>query len=200
MPNALRSTMSDLIARTRLLMADTAAADQDFQDQDVQDTLDRRRTDVNYQELRGKPTIDPSSRLLLYYDYYSNYPDWEDDVKIQHGSDWAVLTPDVSDNVVGHWTFTDNTLPPVFIVGKTYDLYAAAADLLEIWLVRAKCGAFDVRLASGTTFHRSQKFIEIQKLINQYRLMQRPIVTDLDRNDWRHPPSTVTRPWDSDQF
>lgn len=175
---AVRLSMADLIARARLLIYDEAGVDQVFEDQEVQDALDAHRTDVRYLELDAVATL--SSSGTEYLDYYAHRGHWEADEILVDGS-FNTLAPDTADQLVGHWTFAANQDPPVYIVGKSYDLYAAAADLLEAWAAREKL-AFDMD-ADGARFDRSQKMKALLELAAQYRRQQRPIIVQQVRND-----------------
>src|SRR5262245_46482503 len=110
---AVRSTMADLIARVRQMIADPPSPTPQFLDQDVQDRLDASRDDVRYEGLTIAPSIvnTPSTNNqagTIFADYYSKYQWWEADVVLQgyfNGASWIVLTPVASDYIVGHWTF-----------------------------------------------------------------------------------------------
>src|SRR5436305_1289178 len=114
---AVRSTMAALISRVRLLINDSAGVAQVSDDQSIQDVLDASRVDYRYLSLAPAPTY--SGSTIQYLDYYSDLTDWEDDVAF-----WQYritqVTPSVQDNIVGHWTFAGTTLPPVYLIGKTY--------------------------------------------------------------------------------
>ncbi|MCX7670395.1 MAG: hypothetical protein N2439_10020, partial [Anaerolineae bacterium] len=124
---AVRATMADLITRIRLLINDPAGASQVFTDQQVQDALDRHRTEVRYLTLTAAETI--TAGAVDYLDYYADVGDWEADEALYDGA-YALLTPSAADRLTGHWTFAASQPPPVLITGKHYDVYAAAADLL----------------------------------------------------------------------
>jgi hypothetical protein len=64
---------------------------------------------------------------------------------------------------------------------EEYDVYAAAADLLEMWASREKL-SFDVT-ADGQTMHRSQKAATLLALAATYRRQQRPQVAMQVRSD-----------------
>ncbi len=171
--------MADLIARVRLIIHDSAGADRTFTDQEIQDTLDRHRSDVRYLELTGAETMGPGG-VVSHLDYYADRGDWEADEKL-YNSTYAELAPDASDRLTGHWTFAASQVPPVYIVGKSYDLYGAAADLLEAWAAREALG-FDVE-ADGQTFRRSQKREALLSLAREYRRQQRPLRVWMVRSD-----------------
>lgn len=127
----MRSTMTSLVTRVRLLVGDPAGAAQFYADDTVQDALDEHRLDVRYYSLVTKPTFEVG-QAAEWHDYYDQRyrGAWEDDV-VFASSSYAALTPDTSENLTGHWAFTLSQPPPVYLSGKTYDVYAAAADLVE---------------------------------------------------------------------
>jgi len=119
----IRNTMAQLIARIRLMINDPPGGSQQFDDQQIQDTLDESRDDLRYEGEIIAPSIvnnaltnnQPST---IFADYYSKYGWWEQDVVLQaysNGAAWAVVTPVVSDYIVGHWQFETN----VFTTGTS---------------------------------------------------------------------------------
>lgn len=131
---AVRGSMADLIARIRLLISDPSGAPT-FADQEIQDTLDQRREVVRYAALRPEPTPQQNTGVIQYLDYYATRAFWESDAAL-YGPAWQLLAPATSDYLTGHWTFAASQIPTVWIVGKMYDVYGAAADLLEIWAAK----------------------------------------------------------------
>lgn len=181
---AVRSTMSDLIAKVRLLIGDPAGATENFHDQDVQNTLDRNRTDVRYELLHALVTLSPTS--IQYLDYYSQYGYWEADAVLL-GPGYVSLTPLSSELLLdtAHFTFASQgasgQIPPVFLAGKTYDAYGAAADLLEFWAAQlARQFAFT---ADGRTFNRQQQTTALMQMAALYRRQQRPKLAKMVRDD-----------------
>lgn len=175
--------MSNLISRVRILINDPFGTNQAFDDNTIQDVLDASRQDMRYLALEARPTF--TSGSLQYLDYYAPYGDWEDDLTL-----WQYLTvqitPATSENIVGHWTFAQNMLPPCFITGKTYDVYRAAADLLERLSARWAL-SYDV-VVDGQNFRRSQALQALHALARQYRMQQRAhsitaVTTDLNADN-----------------
>jgi hypothetical protein len=165
---AVRSTMSDLIARLRLMVFDTATPNL-FTDQEIQDKLDECREDIRYELLTPKPTFaNPGG--IEYNDYYSARGFWEADEVIIWG-DFTTRAPVTSDELVGHWTFS-NQLPPLLIAGKIYDIYRAAADLLDYKIATLAATEVDFS-ADGQTFHLSQQLAFLEKRVLDYRRKQR---------------------------
>lgn len=175
---AVRGSMADLIARVRFLINDPAGASPTISDQQIQDTLDERRVDVRFEELQ--PAETPVAGRLVTLDHYSHRGNWEADEALFDGA-YNELTPTDANRLVGHWTFGADTSSPVYLVGKTYDVYAAAADLLEAWAAREKA-SFDFT-ADGASYHRSQKVANLLELARRHRQQQRPQSIRQVRND-----------------
>lgn len=175
---AVRPSMASLIARERLLINDPAGASQTFDDQSIQDIMDESRVNVRYMALAPAPTY--SGSTLLYLDYYSDYGGWESDITF-----WQYLTvqvtPTVSENIVGHWTFAQTTLPPVLCVGKLFDVYRSAADLLERWAAKWAM-SYNVSV-DGQSLQRSQVQLQMLTLAKTYRMKQRPVSSAMTRSD-----------------
>ena len=205
---AVRSTMANLITKVRSLINDAAGASQVWADEDIQDQLDRTRFDVRYELLTAAPVILNAASTsnqpgVIWSDYYSRFQWWEDDVVLQGvnvgaSAAWIVLTPVASENFYGHWQF-ENTVfttgtapgqyPPVFATGKSFDVYMAAANLLEMWAAKyALAYAF---AADGQTFHREQLVANLTRLACTYRNQARvvtayPMRTDLQTATGKH--------------
>jgi len=174
--------MAPLINRVRLLINDPnpnfVQSVVQFSDQEIQDVMDATRQDLRYLALAPAPTYTGST--INYLDYYADLTDWEDDVAFRQ---WRinVVTPSVSENIAGHWTFALSTLPPVYLIGKTYDVYRTAADLLERLSARWVL-SYNVS-ADGQSLQRSQAFTALQNLAHSYRLKQRAHVIGVTRSD-----------------
>jgi hypothetical protein len=174
---AVRSTMSGSIARVRLLINDLSASPQ-FQDQDIQDVLDESRLDIKNAALQPRPTY--SGPTLQYLDYYADLTSWEDDVVLRQYLT-LVVTPSLSEPIPGHWQFSATTLPPIYISGKTYDVYRAAADLLERLAARWVL-SYNISV-DGQNLQRSQAAIALQNLAHTYRMKQRAHAINATRSD-----------------
>lgn len=165
--------MGELIKRLRLLIGDAAGSEQVFEDIELQDALDVRRETFRYLELVDEPTINPGGGLTdaSYIDYYAQRErvalgNWEDDVKL-YDNTYTVLTPTSADLITGHWQFASGQRPPVYLIGKSYDLYRAAVELLDAWIAKEK-GRYDFS-ADGQSFKESQKVDHLQALAARYR-------------------------------
>lgn len=198
----VRSSMSQIISRVRLMIQDPAGASQFFADQDIQDTLDDHREDVRYELLKIAPSIInlPSTNnqaAVAFTDYYSSFSWWESDVVIQGintstGAAWAVLSPAGSDYIVGRFQFeltpfvngvAPSQYPPVFATGKTFDVFAASADLLEFWAANL-ASAYDITV-DGQTLRRSQLMQAKMMLAQSYRRKAKPRIGKMVRSDLR---------------
>lgn len=160
------------------MVADPAGASQVFSDDEVEAALDAHREDVRYLELTAAETLTPTG--VQWLEYYADRAPWEADEQIVNAS-WQVVTPATADRFVGKWMFATSTLPPLYVVGKVYDLYAAAADLLEAWAAKLKL-EFDFG-TDAERFERSQKLSHILQLVGQYRAKQRPRCVSQVRSD-----------------
>lgn len=195
--NALRPTMSSLITKVRLLINDPSGNGAQFQDTDLQDALDDWRQDVRYEQLTPAPTLlntgtqqNPGTADYNWTDYYSSFKWWEQGEVLTDGH-FLTLTPASSDELQGHWTFNlpdPGQYPPVFITGRVYDVYAAAADLLELWSA-ALLANVDVT-SDGQTFRLSQLSAGKQKLADIYRRRALPTVSRQVRRDVNTPDTT----------
>ncbi len=182
----VRATMADLITRVRGLVGDPAGASQVFADQDYQDALDQRRTDIVEVQLSFRPTMVGGGPVVQYRDYWAPFGNWEDGVLLKDASN-VTVTPDSADLLHGHWTWTGGHLPPLFITGAFYDVYGSAAGLLDQWAGKVVM-EFDFT-ADGQTFRRSQKREGLVALANTYRRFAvQPGRRPLWRSDtWRLP-------------
>lgn len=175
---AVRSTMAALITRTRLLINDPAGTSQTFADQDVQDVLDESRQDIFNMPLQPQWTFSGTTPQVL--DYLTDLGGWEDGYVLKQYLT-VLVTPTTLEPIAGHWGFTATTLPPVFITGKLYDTYRAAADLLERlaarWMLR-----YDT-IVDGQNFKRTGAMTLIEKRIHTLRMKQRPMSVAGRRSD-----------------
>lgn len=201
---AVRSTMAALITKVRSLINDPSSGTPVFADQDVQDQLDATRLDIRYELLTAAPTLLNAASTnnqagVIWADYYSRFQWWEDDlvlqgVNISTSQAWVVLTPVSSENFYGHWTFEANIFtagtvpgqyPPVFATGKSFDIWRAAADLLEMWAAQY-AASYDFT-ADGQNFRRSQIVAAKMKLAEIYRRKARATTVTVQRRDIQSP-------------
>lgn len=185
----VRSTMAALIARVRSMINDPAGASQVWADQDIQNVLDESRIDYYNEPLEPRWTFSGTTPVVLDYLAPSQLGDWEDDIVLKQFLT-VVLTPATSDDIVGHWTFAQTTLPPVFITGKTYDIYRASADLLERWSARYAL-LFNISV-DGQSLQRSQAHSMLLDLAKQYRMKQRAGSITVKRGDLGGPAAALS--------
>jgi hypothetical protein len=168
---AVRNSMAAIIARTRTLINDPAGASTTFVDGQLQDALDFNRTERRWIELVPQPTFYQGGQIL-YLDYYADSHNWEDDIVLQNPA-YEIIVPALAENLVGHWQFATQPVGiGVRATGKTYDLFASAADLLDSW---ASLVMLDFQFAdSGSVYMRQQKFDMLTTLATQYRSRAEP--------------------------
>lgn len=177
----MRSTMPTLVGRVRRLVGDPDQAARYFQDDTIQDALDEHRLDVRYFELSARVTY-VTSGPVVWLDYYDGAygGNWEDDLLLT-GFNWATLTPATSDTLTGHWTFAASQTPPVWITGKSYDVYAAAAQLVD---ERAAAVMLDFDVTSDKqSVLRSQKHAMLTARARELRKRMRVSSTRAYRRD-----------------
>lgn len=175
---AVRSTMASIIYRVRSLINDPGGTSQVFDDQTIQDVLDFGRQDIVNEVMIPKPTFTGST--IQFLNYYSHIGDWEDDIVFKQYL-VNIVTPATLEPISGHIVFAATTLPPIYLTGKFYDTYRAAADLLERQAAQWSL-SFDFS-ADGQSFKRSQAAQALQRLANTYRMQQRPRTIELTRTD-----------------
>ena len=161
--------MAALIERVRLMVGDPVVAGTPptsvFTDQQIQDALDQHRTDVIQARLIPRAKLTANGAQWL--DYQARWGFWEADLVLEDRA-FATLTPTTSDLLTAHWTFTTSQLPPVYITGKSYDIYGAAVEILEAWQVMNGGGDFDFS-EDGQSFSLSQRGTGLASLANEYR-------------------------------
>lgn len=176
---AARSTMASLILRIRDLINDPASTSQVWQDQQIQDVLDESRVDVINGVMTARATF--SGSTIQYFDYFTSAGSWEDGMTLRQYLT-VLVTPSAIEPIVGHFTFSASILPPVFITGKNYDRYRAAADMLERWA--AKWVMSYNMTVDGQNLARSQVVPALLNLAKQYRMKQRPGTIKMVRDDF----------------
>ncbi len=175
---AARGTMAELIALVRRLVHDPAGDDQAWTDEELQDWLDAHRDEVIEEPLAYAWQWVAGESVVLAYTAGRGY--WEDDAALT-AADGTALTADTSNLMVGRWTFDAHQPPPVHLTGRSYDVYAAAADALEARAAQFAL-AYDFS-ADGATYHRSQQSEALLRLARQYRGQARVRVARMVRTD-----------------
>lgn len=174
---ATRTSMVQLISLVRELINDRAEVDQNFLDEQIQSTLDGHRWRVSKVLLVGLPTYEDGE--IKYYEWQSDEMYWESSVRLTDASN-VILTPLVADPINGFWQF-EVTQTGVYALGWVYDVYAAAADLLEMWLSKTS-QLFDFS-ADGASYSLSQKSKGLSDLAAKYRAKQRVRMIPQVRHD-----------------
>lgn len=148
-------------------------------DQAVQDALDRTREYVRGEVLTPLPTYLPDG-TVEYHEYVSAAGSFESDVTLMNAA-LQELTPNESDVLFGRWSFTSSVLPPVRLFGRRYDLYEAAASVMEQWAAREAL-SFDATV-DGQSLKRSQKHEQLKALAAELRRQARPRLVRQERDD-----------------
>jgi hypothetical protein len=177
--------MVDLIVRVRDIIGDAPGAGAVFTDEQVQGALDRHRDELRYVELAEIESIAPGG-AVTYKDFRAEIAgaqitDWEADA-VLYSTSYAVLTPSSSDYAAGRWSFAAGQALPVLLTGQTYDVHAAAAELLEEWATKLKL-EYDFS-ASGDAFSRSQKVSLTLERAADERAKGRVVTVAAERTDW----------------
>lgn len=190
---AARSTLAQLISDVRgLTFAGTAeytlGAVSYFSDEHIQRYLDAHRSDLWDVPLRPIPRrIGGGS--VAYYEHQVGYGNLETtdagtalfSVRDTLGATIGTASYSV-DYQRGLVTFgTDTAGSARYVDARTYNVYAAAADLLESWAAREKL-SFDVQ-TEDQRLTRSQKLTHLLTLAEQYRAQSGPVTVQMVRSD-----------------
>lgn len=177
---AVRGSMTYLISRVRDEIGDDAGATQTFSDERIQQFLDRYQDTYRYLMLLATPDILPGSGSVVYYTYFAEEGEWEDDVALVDRA-WQPVTPSEADLVVGRWKFATNTTPPVYLTGKNYDVAAACADLCQAWASKF-AQSYDFKTHSQQMM-RSQQITHYQQMEQGFRSRAKPQKAAMIRSD-----------------
>ena len=177
---SVRSGMFDLIN-----LLDRLINDEDntyHNEQEIQDALDQNRAEARYLELDAVKSI-AEGGAVTYMTFIAprGLTHWASDGTLLN-YDYATLTPSTSDWMAGRWTFSSEPTKPVKLLGFTYDVYAAAADLLD---VRASMLSEDLQSFSGQggAFTYAAKSPSLRSQAKAYRAKARVQTIDLVRTD-----------------
>lgn len=172
-----RQSMQNLINLVRDLIGDAAETDSVFSDDQIERSLDAHCQSHFYLPLAPVPAIVNGNEVQLEWSANDGY--WESDAKLYDAS-YNQINPVTGDYLTGRWAFATSQ-NGVVIFGKTYDVYGAAADLLETW-ASLTATEFDFS-ADGGDFKRSQKSKALLELATEYRKKQRVKQVKQVRND-----------------
>lgn len=183
-----RDGMANLITRLRGMtnagtVDYTIAGVSFWSDDQLQDALDRHRTDLNFMELEAVPEY--SGGALVYKKYSSGWP------QLEEGDNFAVL--DSNGNAAGTASYTadyqlgavtfgsDQAGAAYFLNARSYDLYAASAD---IWRQKAAHAAERVSWSSDNMrVDASQYLKHCEAMVKHYSGLARMGVVDIVRGD-----------------
>ena len=169
----MRPTMQYLVREVRRLIGDDGpASERVWTDDELEQFLDAYRAVV------VRASLLPSYPVPTRF-WRSRYQHWEQGARLTIGS--ADVNVVVEDSLYGEWELDEETFGPVYATGRTYDVYAAAADALEAWAAREKL-AYDVTL-DGQTLRRSQVGDRLLALAQSYRRRARPRQAQVTRSD-----------------
>ena len=204
---AVRPTMQTaIIPAIRDLIADTSGSPT-FSDQQVQDAADESRADVYYELLKAVPTITndgtTGSAAYVWIDYYSQFKFWEIGQAVTQYGDFTARSPVATEYIIGHWQFSylptagvlppnsasPGQYPPIFVTGRSYDIYAAAVKLLQLLKAKNMLTAYNFT-DNGQNFSRGQIIANIDGLIKDYCRKIRPRKIPLRRSDSAQPVHT----------
>lgn len=180
---AVRSSMTNLIVRVQDLINDPAVSGADgtqFTAQKIQDALDRFVWRYSVSPMSYEITYPAGQMSYLNYLAPEGLGDWEEDVLLQNSS-YTTLTPASSDYITGHWVLSTTIAPPVYLTGKSYDVYAAAAYLLTQWAAKYTLH-FDAS-GNGASFSRSQMVTQLRAQAKEYLARKRVRPLKMKRND-----------------
>jgi hypothetical protein len=180
---AVRDTMADLITRTRRMIGDTSGTPV-FDDQAIQDALDRYMQDVRLYALRPQERI-TGGGVVSFLEYFAPWGDWEAGATIQTHAfvDLTEPTDYSADYLAGKWTMAVSQWPNVWLSGQTYDCNLAASELLQEWAAKTAL-AYDYS-QNGQQFIRSQQSKALLALSADYARRGRVTMGTIRRSDTR---------------
>lgn len=158
---AARATMTGLITLVRGLINDPVGSSQQYTDEAIEDQLDLAREYHHISALTALP--EPAGTQLK---FKSEHRYWESDVTLSDPAG-TVLTPASSDPISGYFVF-GSTQSAVYATGFTYDVYAAAAELLTLWAGRIEQDVLKFS-ADGSSYEFSGVRDAKLRLAAQYR-------------------------------
>lgn len=165
---AVRAAMADIINYVERLVNDESNTNHTTQQ--IQDALDQYRAEARYWKLTPHETR-AIGGTITYKVFTADYGYWESDGSLLNYN-FDALSPASSDWIIGRWEFSTEPTRPVYILGYTYDVYAAAIELLKVRMATL-AENYDFRTEGGAQFTRSQAALGIRHLISQYELKTR---------------------------
>jgi len=177
---AVRAGMEDLIDLVERLIDD--GDNTHHSKEDIQEALDQHRQEARYVDVTPVKSIAEGGAVTyLTYTAPRGLTHWEATGSLLDYN-YAALTPSSSDWMAGRWTFSSEPTRPVRLLGFTFDVYMAAADLLD---VRASMLSEDLQSFSGQggAFTLAAKSPSLRSQAKAYRAKARVQSIDLIRDD-----------------
>lgn len=150
-------------------------------DAQIEACLDQTESYYNLMPLTPVERIGPGGKIV-YNQFRAPMGDWEADAVIQTPHTWAYVEPVMADWVIGRWDMAESRPEGLYISGKTYDRFMAAALVCETILASRELYTFTFS-SGGESFNREalrRHYLEQAKL---YRSQAHPLITDLVRSD-----------------
>jgi len=190
--------MVPLVGEVRDLIGDPDNGSPQFNNQQVQNALDESRSDVRYELLVAAPTITNTANqaFFVWIDYYSRFQYWEIDAAVVQWGDYTQRSPVATEFINGHWQFNyiiapgqlppnadaPAQIPPLYVTGRTFDIYAAAVKLLKMLKAKYALTTFNFS-ANGQNFQAGTIFQTLGGLIADYSRKIIPTQIALVRDD-----------------
>jgi hypothetical protein len=167
---------STMVTRLRSITGSTAT---DFSDAEVQDFLTTNSTDYVREWLTAA-----SSDGTTYDKFGAETGNWEAGAVFRDSANAIVTTGLTFEVITGIVTAAPPRTESILtITGRAYDIYGAAAELMETWANKLS-QEYDVSL-DGNTYNRSQKADGLRAAAASFRRKSRTRVGTTERNDER---------------
>lgn len=172
---------SYLVHQVQLLINDAGC--ENFDENDVKSAIRERGYESRYVELVPIETR-ASGGAITYVTF--DAPDqigwWGKDATL-YDSNYDAVTPTSDSNWrIGRWVFSTAPSRPVRILGYSYDLYATAADLLEIRGAQLSESYESLSLAHGSFSYAGKRKGPLE-MAKEYRKKQRQSFVRMTRTD-----------------
>lgn len=180
LPPGVREGMAYLIDEVEVLINDKT--NQHHAPSDIQIALDNNRDEATLLPLEAIQTF-TSAGSVTYKTFRTpqKYTHWETTASLYDATN-ELLSPETYDFRNGRFSFVDEEARPVRLSGFTYDVYGAAADLLEQRATQLSEEFQSFAVGNGQ-FSFAPKHRGVMELAKQYRKKQRSSVVRLSRSD-----------------
>lgn len=102
-----------------------------WSESEIAAALDNNRVELRYVALDAVRSVAPGGiASYLTFDAPADYSHFDTDTAI-YDSTYTALSPTLADVIRGRWIVATEPTRPVYVRGYSYDIYGAAADLLE---------------------------------------------------------------------